>query len=171
MANNKTRISPVLSVLALVCVAAGVISGYVEYLHSSHVREAYVPGSSSWPAQLGVAAVAIVLLVLAWWRSGPGVVLHPLGQRAASRIAVTMRRAGSRFVLALVPLAVIAYCLWRIGKQITGGLNPNFTVNAWGGPSYGGAMFCHYLDCGLIIAVCAWLLNKILLPGPVTSRP
>jgi len=59
---------------------------------------------------------------------------------------------------------VIAYCLWRAGEQVTGGLDPNFTVNAWGGPSYAGAMACHYLDLFLISAAAAWLLDKIL-PG------
>ena len=48
---------------------------------------------------------------------------------------------------------------------MTGGLDPNFTVNAWGGPSYLGAMTCHYLDLVLMIAVAAWLLSKILLPA------
>ena len=66
---------------------------------------------------------------------------------------------------ALPPLAVIGYSFWRVGEQVTGGLDPNFTVNAWGGPTYLGAMACHYLDAALIIAVSAWLLDKILLPA------
>jgi hypothetical protein len=65
---------------------------------------------------------------------------------------------------------MIAYGFWRIGEQITAGLDPNFTVNAWGGPTYLGAMACHYLDGGLIIAACAWLLNWILLPASTDAR-
>ena len=68
-------------------------------------------------------------------------------------------------VAALPPLALIGYGFWRVGEQVTGGLDPNFTVNAWGGPTYLGAMACHYLDGGLIIAACAWLLDWILLPA------
>jgi hypothetical protein len=67
---------------------------------------------------------------------------------------------------ALPPLAVIAYGCWRIGEQVTGGLDPNFTADAWGGPTYLGAMACHYLDTGLIMAVCAWLLDRILVAVP-----
>jgi hypothetical protein len=45
---------------------------------------------------------------------------------------------------------------------VTGGLDPNFTVNAWGGPSYAGAMACHYLDLFLLAAGAAWLMDRIL---------
>jgi hypothetical protein len=77
----------------------------------------------------------------------------------------TMRQASWRSAAALPPLAVMGYSFWRAGEQVTGGLDPNFTVNAWGGPTYLGAMACHYLDAGLMIAVSAWLLDKILLPA------
>ena len=76
-----------------------------------------------------------------------------------------MRQVSWRSAAALPPLAVIGYSFWRVGEQVTGGLDPNFTVNAWGGPTYLGAMACHYLDAALIIAVSAWLLDKILLPA------
>ncbi len=76
-----------------------------------------------------------------------------------------MRQVTWRTAAALPLLMVIAYSFWRIGEQLTGGLDPNFTVNAWGGPTYLGAMACHYLDGALIIAVSAWLLDKILLPA------
>ncbi len=75
-----------------------------------------------------------------------------------------MREVTWRSAAALPLLTVIAYSFWRAGKQVTGGLDPNFTVNAWGGPTYLGAMACHYLDVALIIAVSAWLLSKIMLP-------
>ena len=51
----------------------------------------------------------------------------------------------------------------RAGARVLGGLDPNFTVNAWGGPTYLGAMTCHYLDCALICAASAWLASRILL--------
>jgi hypothetical protein len=38
------------------------------------------------------------------------------------------------------------------------------TVGAWGGPTYLGAMACHYLDCFLLVAAAAWALDRILLP-------
>ena len=42
-------------------------------------------------------------------------------------------------------------------------------ANAWGGPSYLGAMACHYLDAALMIAAGAWLLDKIL-PSAVAAE-
>jgi len=54
------------------------------------------------------------------------------------------------------------FCFWRAGVQVTAGLDPNFTVNAWGGPSYAGAMACHYLDLFLLAAGAAWLMDRIL---------
>lgn len=48
------------------------------------------------------------------------------------------------------------------------------TGNAWGGPTYLGAMFCHYVDCAWIIGVSAALLNLLLVPPacrpPIGSR-
>ena len=76
-----------------------------------------------------------------------------------------------RALLAAVPAALILYCFWRAGLQVLAGLDPNMTVNAWGGPTYLGAMACHYLDCCLMIAAAAWALNRILLPFPATRPP
>ena len=54
---------------------------------------------------------------------------------------------------------------------MTGGLDPNFTVNAWGGPSYAGALACHYLDLFLLAAGAAWLMDRILPAGPNLAQP
>jgi hypothetical protein len=45
----------------------------------------------------------------------------------------------------------------------------NFTVNAWGGPTYLGAMVCHYLDLLVLMAAAAWLLDEILLSDPASA--
>jgi hypothetical protein len=69
-------------------------------------------------------------------------------------------------LLALAPAALFLYGFYRAGLQVTGGLGPNFTVNDWGGPTYLGAMVCHYMDLFLLMATGAWLVDKILLPDP-----
>ena len=119
-----------------------------------------------------MAAVACALYGVARWRHGRGgqgsgrlLLLAPVGRSAASRLAATARQMSWRCVAALPPLALIGYAFWRIGEQVTGGLNPNFTVNAWGGPTYLGAMACHYLDCGLIIAACGLAAGPDPAPG------
>jgi hypothetical protein len=157
--------------------AAGVACGWIEYLHRSHVREQFVPGSSAWWQQLAVALTACAIFGYAQWphrrrfglHSGRLWLLAPFGKPAAQRLVRSAGigpRASSpvRALFALVPAALIAYCCWRAGEQVTAGLDPNFTVNAWGGPSYAGAMACHYLDLFLLSAAAAWLLDKIL-PG------
>ena len=60
---------------------------------------------------------------------------------------------------------------FRAGYQVTSGLDPNSTVNAWGGPTYIGAMACHYLDIFVVMTGCAWLLDRLMarsgcLPDP-----
>ena len=170
-----------LTVLAAALFAAGVISGWLEYLDRSPAREKYVPGSSAWWPQLAVAAGACAVFGYARWRhqrrfgrgSGRLWLLAPLGKPAARRSARTVLAAlrgpsgFGRALLALLPAGLLCYCFWRAGLQVTAGLDPNATVNAWGGPSYPGAMACHYLDCCVLIAATAWLLDRILLPAEV----
>jgi hypothetical protein len=170
------QISPLLTVSAAAVTAVGVASGFIRYLDRSPIRESSAPGTSAWPQQLAVAAVACALYGVARWRhdrrfgrgSGRLLLLAPLGRNAAARLTAAVRHASWRTAAALPLLVVIGYCCWRFGEQITAGLDPNFTANAWGGPSYLGAMACHYLDGALIVAASGWLLDKIL---PQAARP
>jgi hypothetical protein len=170
------QISPRLTALATGLAAVGIGYGLYKYLNRSPVVAAHVPGTSAWTQQIIVAVVACALYGVARWRHdrrfGRGsrrlLLLAPLGRSAAARLIATARHPSWRSVAALPPLALIGYCCWRIGEQVTGGLDPTFTVNAWGGPTYLGAMACHYLDCALIIGVSAWLLDLILPRSPRT---
>ena len=170
------QISPLLTVSAASVTAVGIATGVVRYLDRSPIRESSAPGTSAWGQQLAVAAVACALYGVARWlhgrRFGHGsgrlLLLAPLGRNAAARLTAAARQASWRTAAALPPLLVIGYCCWRVGEQVTAGLDPNFTANAWGGPSYLGAMACHYLDVALIVAASGWLLDKIL---PQAARP
>jgi len=167
------QLSPSLCAAAACLAAAGIGVGLVTYLHRSPIREAHVAGTSAWVQQLILAIAAGVLYGVARWRhdrrfgrgAGRLLLLAPLGRSAAARLGATMRQPTWRSAAALPLLALIAYGFWRIGDQVTGGLDPNFTVNAWGGPTYPGAMACHYLDVALGMAVSAWLLDKVLRPA------
>ena len=171
------QVSPHLSAAAAGITTLGIVTGVIEYLHRSPIREAHLPGTSAWTPHLVAAAVAGALYGVARWRhgrrfgrgSGRLLLLAPLGRSAASRLKATTRQVSWRSAAALLPLALIGYSLWRVGEQVIGGLDPNFTANAWGGPSYLGAMACHYLDAALMIAVGAWLLDKIL-PSAVATE-
>jgi len=167
------QVSATMCALAASAAVAGIATGLATYLHRSPVTEAHVPGTSAWVQHVIVAAVAGALYGTARWRhnrrfgrgTGRLLLLAPLGRSAASRLAATMRQVTWRSAAALPLLTLIAYNFWRAGDQVTGGLDPNFTVNAWGGPTYAGAMACHYLDGALMIAVSAWLLDRVL-PAP-----
>jgi hypothetical protein len=161
-----------LTALAAAVFAGGVGAGLISFLNRSPVREAFVPGSSAWWQHLGVAVAASALLALGQWRhrrrlgphSGRLWLLAPLGQAAARRAARTVSAAPGRVLLALLPALLFSYGFWRAGEQVIGGLDPNCTGNAWGGPTYLGAMACHYLDLLVLMGLAAWLLDKILLP-------
>jgi hypothetical protein len=162
----------------------GMANGLVRYLGRSPVRETFVPGSSAWWQQGVVAALALLAVAVITWRRrrqpagqrGGPLLLAPLSRRAARRVAATFRLAArepgaaGRLLLALPLAALFYYGFYRAGLQVTGGLDPNFTVNAWGGPSYAGAMACHYLDLLVLMAAAAGLLDKLLAPGPDGSR-
>jgi hypothetical protein len=170
------QISPLLTISAAGVTAVGIASGFISYLDRSPIRHATAPGASAWGQQLAVAAVACALYGVARWRHGRRfgrgsrrpLLLAPLGRNAAARLTAAARQPSWRAAAALPPLVVIGYCCWRVGEQVTAGLDPNFTANAWGGPSYLGAMACHYLDVALIIGASGWLLDKIL---PQAARP
>jgi hypothetical protein len=171
------QLSPRLAAVTAGLAAAGIATGLIRYMQRSPIREAHVPGTSAWVPQLIAAAVACALYGVARWRhdrrfgrgSGRLLLLAPLGRSAASRLRATTRPLSWRSLAGVPPLTAIAYCCWRAGEQVTGGLDPNFTVNAWGGPTYLGAMACHYLDMTLIIGVSAWLLDLILLPATANT--
>ena len=175
-------LSPLLVVLAAAVFAGGVAAGYISYLHRSPVLHKHIPGASAWPQQLAVAVLACAVFGYSYWRhhrrpgrhDQPPWLLSPLGKPAARRLARTTRMASGpsafgRAVLA-VPLAgLFLYGFYRAGEQVIAGLDPNFTVNGWGGPTYFGAMACHYLDLLVLMGAAAWMLHLILLPDPATA--
>jgi hypothetical protein len=69
----------------------------------------------------------------------------------------------SRAVVTGLLSIFLLYNFFRAGVQVIGGFDPNFTVNAWGGPSYLGALVAHYLDAAYLFYVEAFLLNLALV--------
>jgi hypothetical protein len=169
------RLSGPLTALAGSAFVSGVSYGILAFLQRSPVRQKHVAGTAAWGPQLAVALAVILIVTVGWVRhrrrfgprSGRLWLLAPLGARAARRVARALgfgRQPAQpvRLVLALPVAALFLFCLWRAGVQVTGGLDPNFTANAWSGPSYAGAMICHYLDLFLIAGASAWLMDRIL---------
>ncbi|ADP82479.1 hypothetical protein [Pseudofrankia inefficax] len=180
-------LSPVLTALVAALFAAGMATGGVIYARRSPVREAEHAGTAAWWPHLGLFLAAVALLAVARIRAAAAPValllVAPLGRPAARRIGRTLRAAPrspgglARSVAAGVVASALAYSVFRAGIQVTAGLDPNFTTNAWGGPSYLGAMACHYLDGALIAAASAWLAARLLVAdeaeplGPAAGSP
>jgi hypothetical protein len=154
---------------------SGVSYGFFQFVHRSRIRQEYVAGSAAWLPQLCVLLAAIVILSVAQVqhrrrfgsRSGRLWLLAPFGQHAARRVAGALGLGGEtarplRLLLTLPAAALFLFCFWRAGVQVTGGFDPNFTVNARGGPSYAGALACHYLDLSLMAVGAAWLMDRAL---------
>ena len=176
------RLSPMLVTIAVVLFCVGLLLGIYTFTARSPEPEPHVAGTNAWPVHLVLAVLTVLWLVFAYRRRARGndpqrlLLLAPVGARAASRIGITTDRArrqpatALRLVLAVGFAAMIAYGAVRAGLQITGGLDSDFTVNAWGGPSYLGALLCHYLDGALIVAVCANIVDALLLPAEDPTR-
>ena len=158
---------------ALVFVA-GVVAGIFSYIQRSPVVEEHIPGANAVPAQIVLALAAVGLFIglprLRLARQAPySIWVAPFSQSGLDRLEQTMRlRSGVlpgtlvRAVLAGLLVILLVYNFFRAGEQVIGGLDPNFTVNAWGGPSYLGAMLAHYLDGAYLFYAEALLLNLVL---------
>ena len=178
MTNHRLRLSRPAVTAAILAAGVGLASGVARYLARSDEIEAQVPGTEAWIPHLVVLAVVTVWFGVASRRSplGGKVMFAPLGRPIAARIDATFR-AGIR-PLNLVRCLAVALLLflelfmaWRIGKQVFAGLDPNFVRNAWGGPTYLGAMACHYLDGALLYPVCHVLLRWVTVPGAPGPAP
>jgi hypothetical protein len=154
--------------VAAVALLLGLASGVVWYVNRDPVVERHTPGTEAWIPHLVVLAVVSVWFLVSSNRSPAGweVILAPLGRPTAARIGAAFRTRNPLRWLAVGFLVFVeAYVVWRVGEQVVAGLDPNFTHNAWGGPSYLGAMACHYLDAALLLAVCHALLTVATPPS------
>lgn len=103
---------------------------------------------------------------------------------------VSNRGAARRYFFIGLPLGLLLgvggyvaiFTVWRAGLQVLGALDPNFCVNAWGGPSCLGASLAHWMDAFIIFyasivvvrLVSSWqgkLAERLLGSAAKTSEP
>lgn len=168
--NTPNPLSRPLVATATALFVAGVVTGTSTYLARSDAPVVHHDGTSAWAVHLVLTALAAgAVVVLAARGRLRATLLAPLGRSAGRRVRLTLRTAARRPGAALralvaVPFAALfLYGFWRAGEQVVAGLDPHFTADAWGGPSYLGAMYCHYLDGALLMAVAALALHGLLL--------
>lgn len=165
--------------------AAGLAEGAAEYARRSHKIEQHVAGTNAITVHVLIAAAAAAAVISIQARRsrrparqrGPSPWTAPFSATAASRLRRTIRLAGglslpdlARAVAAVPLLLVCLYTPFRMGMQITSGLDPNATINAWGGPTYPGALLAHYLDGTVGFYAAAFLLSRLLLPAATADR-
>lgn len=165
----RSRLSLPLCFTSVALFVLGVGLGFLSYLGDDRSTPTHQPDHNAWPVHLALTAVALAALAFAGWRwkSGRGsglFLLTPIGSPAAARLRQTARSAPFRLIAIAPLLLIMAYLVVRCGMQVTIGLNDASTVNAWGGPTYVGAMYAHYLDAAIIIALGAGLIHKVMLP-------
>jgi hypothetical protein len=183
--NPRYRLSPVTATVFAALLAAGVTEGAAQYTHRSPRIEQHVAGTNAITVHVVLAAVAAgVVIGIQVWRSRqpasqrrPSPWAAPFSATGLSRLHQTIRLARglslpnlARAVAAAPLILLLLYTPFRMGIQIIGGLDPNQTVNAWGGPTYLGALLAHYLDGIIGFYAAAFLLSRLLLPEAARTR-
>ena len=136
--------------------AVGVAAGGVELaVDSDQTTSAAGVATANW-VHVGLAVLALALLAAARRRDRAATTafLRRPGTAAGWRDWLDGLTWRGRPVL-LRPLVflgvvVMAYTPLRAGGQVLAGLDPDFTRDAWGGPTYLGALAAHYLDGALM---------------------
>jgi hypothetical protein len=106
---------------------------------------------------LGAAALAGVALTRPW-----AYLRRPLTADGWADLVSGLRWRNPVGILAVL---VMAYTPVRAGFQVLAGLDPDFTRDAWGGPSYAGAAAAHWLDGLLIFFAAATVLRMTVTPA------
>lgn len=170
------RFSRAAVTLTIVFFGLGVALGGLHYLSSTGTVPEHDPSQNAWGPHLALAAI-LVLVGIGYgvFRRRLPPLLAPLGAPAAARVAAAFRGARSPGgILRCAALSVIGvmmlYLVVRMGMQVLGGLDPNFVVNAWGGPTYLGAMFCHLLDAAVVVVASGCLAHVLLPPRAADER-
>jgi hypothetical protein len=179
LANPRCRVSPVTATVFAALLAAGVAVGAAQYARRSPRIEQHVAGTNAITVHVVLAAAAAAVVIAIQVRRSrqpaaqrrPSPWAAPFSVAGVSRLRQTIRLTGglslpnmARAVTAVPLVLLLLYAPFRMGMQIIGGLDPNQTVNAWGGPTYLGALLAHYLDCIVGFYAAAFLLSRLLQP-------
>lgn len=165
---ERCRLSPWLTATTLAALGLGVLAGGLELIAAQPTAVRHRPGTDAWGVHIALTVVALAWIVAAVRYPAARPPL-PLSAGFARRV-----RAAYRSPLRAVPVTLLLvlclYLVWRMGQQVLGGLDPAFTANAWGGPGYAGAFYCHYLDCLLQIAVGLLVVDRLRPGGAHSGR-
>lgn len=143
----------------------GVVVGLVELLTNRDETSTGADVATANWIHAGIAAVLITLLVVAYVRdrrrlaaflvrplTAAGWVAMKKGLTDLPLLIVGRRRLGTalRALAGFVLAVLIALMVLRAGEQVFAALDPDFTRDAWGGPSYLGASLAHWMDGAIL---------------------
>jgi hypothetical protein len=167
--SHRRSLAPPTIVAFIALAFVGAAKGLGAYAHRSHIAKPHVSGTNAVVVHVCIAVVFFVIIVFVEVRrrrgGRPAPWSAPFLADGWSRMRVTFTRGGralARLIVVIPMLAVMLYGPFRMGAQIFGGLDPNATVNAWGGPTYIGAMAAHWLDCVVGFYAAAAVLHVTL---------
>jgi len=153
----------------------GAVAGLLELLtDSDQTSTGATVAIANW-VHVGLAVVLIVSLLVAYRRDRRWLVtflVRPFtsegwaslrsGLTGLPRLLVGRRPAGrvTLVLCAFVTAAVLMLVTVRAGEQVFAAFDPDFTRDAWGGPSYLGASLAHWLDAACIFYAGAAVLTR-----------
>lgn len=132
--------------------AIGVVVGGIELARDSDTTTSAAGVATANWVHVGLGAVALALLVLARrrYRAATAAFLRrPLTTAGWTDWLDGLTWRGRPVLLrplVFLGVLVMAFTPLRAGAQVLAGLDPDFVRDAWGGPTYLGAMAAHYLD-------------------------
>jgi hypothetical protein len=175
---SRSRFSPFIITVYAAVFILGLIQGADAYAHRPSGTVQHAEGSNAILLHVIVAIVAAVVAVSIQSRRSrrgyqePSIWKAPFSANAASRLRRTLTFSAGLSALNLIRplpvlllLALLLYAPLRMGSQVTSGLDPNATVNAWGGPTYLGALLAHWLDSIIGFYIVAMILGRLLVPA------
>jgi hypothetical protein len=170
----KMRVSRLTVPVLAAAFLLGLAKGTVAYSHRSSIPEQHVAGTNAITIHVVLAIVAAAIVIVIQVRRSrnrgpsrwsPSPWTAPFSRHAVAKLGQAVRRSNGLAAARVLPMAlltlVVLYVPYRMGAQIIGGLDPNSTVNAWGGPTYAGAMLAHWLDCLIGFYAAAFLLGQL----------
>lgn len=159
----------------LVILAGGVALGAVTPTPDLPTPQ-HNPALNAWPVHIVITvAVLAALAGWVWWarRGGRSAdFLAPWRRSALGRLKATfvaVARGGPvhrllaivRCIVLLAVFVLLLFLVFRIGFQVTFTLDAAQTINAWGGPTYLGAFYAHFVDAVGIALIVLGVANLV----------
>lgn len=174
------HISKLAITVCTVLFVLGIVAGWFVYQSRIPVRTLHVAGSNAILIHSYIALACSLALAISMFyhRFAPktpySIWAAPFTKTALQRLknVIFMRDGINRY--SIIRATIVAFltiiCLYyffRAGMQLLAARDPNFTVNAWGGPGYLGASFAHWMDAAALFYAQSFIIYLLIKPKRV----